>query len=338
MSTEHIGNPLSPKAAAPRSIRAAMATLLGVGVLLGLAARDVSGQANTPYGRAVKLLEAGKASEADLEVARTRSLKRSVEINATVFVASDKLVSDLSEDVRRYIFPSSTEAGAVRVNARPTDGGAPAGSFQVTPRSDEQVALLSDTIRRSPEGALASLFGMKVSEMQVAEISFSPDRGFPSIGQDGKPEMDMVREGGQIVKKVKLVTRAIPISIRPVASDNGAEMWLRFFDDSRPFDPYPPTSLTQPVAWRFPGKRDVALGPPEYEQPAAATGTVGYVKTPASRQLMISGIMAIGGERVRQGLPLLDLIPVVGETVFSSQATVHYKIWVCIVFDVGLAR
>ncbi|MEW6359602.1 MAG: hypothetical protein AB1696_24915 [Planctomycetota bacterium] len=299
---------------------------------------DAVAQSNTAYGRAAKLADEGKLKEGDVELTKGLGNKRSVDISATVFVVSDKLVSKLGPDVQRYMFPEPTAQGAVRVPISSQGEDETKWSLQVTPRSEEQISVLNDTVRQDRDGAIASIFGMRVSDMQQVQIQLVPDRKFPSIGPDGKPETEMVREKGEFVTTTKFVTRTIPITIRPVIADNGSEVWLRFFDKSRPFDPYPPTSLTQSISWSIPSKQKLVLGPPEYEFSAQKANDVDCVKVPSTRHLMVSGIMAIGGERVREGIPILDMIPVVGEEVFSSKKTVHYKISVYIILDVSPGR
>jgi len=305
---------------------------------LGLAAGDVPAQSSTPYGRAVKQAETGKKATADSSLTGARSRNLKVDISATVYIVSGKLTSSLEEDVRSYVFPGPKDRGAVRVNVLAEPGKKPTASLQVTPRTDEQLSLLSDALRRSSHGGVASLFGMRVAEMQQVHIRLMPDRKFPLISKDGQVETIMVEERGKYVRKTKLMDQDVFVSLRPVADDKAHALWLRFYDQDRLFDPYPPTSLSQSVSWRFPGNRKVRLGPPEYEFPAVTPAPFGYLKVPPSGQVMLSGVMAIGGESVRQGVPILDMIPVVGEAVFSSKSTVHYKISVYIVLDVHMVR
>ncbi|NOZ22383.1 MAG: hypothetical protein GXP25_14985 [Planctomycetes bacterium] len=311
---------------------------LALWLVLGHAEGNLIAQSSAAYGRAAKLADEGKLKKADEALTKGLGNKRFVDISATVFMVSNKLVSALAPDVRRYIFPEPDASGAMRIPVKSRDEAPPKWALQVTPRSEEQISALNDTIRQDRNGAVASLFGMRVSDMQQVYIRLIPDRMFPSIGADGKPEIEMVREKGAFIKKTKLVSRAISLAIRPVTSDSGSAIWLRFFDKTRVFDPYPPTSLSQSVSWSLPGQRKLVLGPPEYEFSAFKADTVGYVKVPPSQHLMISGIMAVGGESVREGIPILDMIPVVGEGVFSSKKTVHYKISVYVALDVALGR
>ncbi|MEW6356395.1 MAG: hypothetical protein AB1696_08725 [Planctomycetota bacterium] len=241
---------------------------------------------HSPYDRAVELHPRGDHAlkKKLLDEVRKRNLRLQVAFNAVLLAqnhAKHLGLLDSPQAALAEVDPGSSSLLGKKV-------------VQVAPQANAQAMnLLESAGCDNKDVRVIASFFVRVLDAQRVELKLCPDRTFQSLGgaspTEGAPAMTVV--------------------FRPVVSPDGKRIRFDFFDGPNSVHAFEPRSLAATMTWVYPGKDNVALGPPQFDFEEKATAFRNSVEVVEGDYILLSRMSAAGEREVEDSVPVVGRLP-----------------------------